>query len=368
MHRPLSILAVTNMYPTETRPTLGVFVEQQVHSLRAIGLEVEVFYVDRAGKGMSAYYRMLKPLSSAVRQSRPALLHVMYGGVMADRVTRWNSRCPTVVTFHGSDLLGERLSGPWRRWISGYGIRCSRRAAGRAQGVVVVSQKLKQALPAGLDEAQVRVIPCGIDLQRFKPLDPVTCRHRLGWREHVFHVLFASNNGDPVKRPRLASAAVETLNGGGVPAELHYMRGVPNAEVPVWMSACDVLLLTSLQEGSPTVVKEALACGLPVVSVDVGDVAERIEGLAGCHVALPESEDLAAKMRHVQQTGARVSARERLEELSARNVASKLEDFYRITLDRWNRAVESKGCPGDERGPVTTSEPRFQGRSPCLPK
>lgn len=350
MSRSLSILAVTNIYPTAAHPAQGVFVEQQVKGLREIGLKVEVFFVDRVGKGVSAYFQMLKPLSAALRETRPALLHVMYGGVMADRVTRWNTACPKIVTFHGSDLLGENCSGPWRKWISQYGVRCSRRAADRAQGVVVVSQRLKSALPVGLDEQKVRVIPCGIDFERFQPMEKVACQRQLGWHERTFHVLFASNNSDPVKRPGLASAAVKVLNEAGVRAELHTLRSVTNTEVPIWMNASDVLLLTSIHEGSPTVVKEALACGVPVVSVDVGDVAERIGGIAGCHMALPEPEDLAAKLRLVQRTADRVSAREKIEELSLRNTALKLESFYRDTLTRWKGTATTIARPSQDKG------------------
>ncbi len=335
MSHTLSILAVTNIFPTDAHPTQGVFVAQQINGLREIGVKVDVFYVDRAGKGMSVYLRMLKSLNATVQKVQPALLHVMYGGVMADRVVRWNSHCPTIVTFHGSDLLGENFSGRWRRWISHYGVRCSRRAARNAQGVVVVSQRLKQALPGGLDESKVRVIPCGIDLDRFKPMDKLACQRQLGWHDRSFHILFPSNNGDPVKRPWLAFEAVEKLNRAGVSTELHHMRGISNSVVPIWMNASDALLLTSVHEGSPTVVKEALACGVPVVSVDVGDVAERIKGILGCHLALPEPEDLASKLRLVQQAGGRVSAREKIQELSVKNIALKLERFYRDTLARF---------------------------------
>ncbi len=363
MVRPLSILAVTNMYPSDAHPTLGVFVEQQIKGLREIGLKVDVFHVDRAGQGMGAYFRMLEPLSAAVRESRPALVHVMYGGVMAERVARWNSRCPTMVTFHGSDLLGENFSGLWRRWISHYGVRCSRRAAAKAQGVVVVSEALKRALPAGLDEGKVRVIPCGIDLERFKPMDKAACQSQLGWPRDGFHVLFASNRGDRVKRPWLASAALKWLNGAGVRAELHVMRGVSNSEVPVWMNASDALLLTSAHEGSPTVVKEALACGLPVVSVDVGDVAERNDGIVGCHLASPEPADLAAKLMLVKRRDCRVSAGIKVQELSLRNVAGRLERFYRDTLFRFDPAAEFGRCVGDEGVTVTANEPAVASRN-----
>jgi teichuronic acid biosynthesis glycosyltransferase TuaC len=178
----------------------------------------------------------------------------------------------------------------------------------------------------------VRVIPCGIDLDRFKPVDKTTCQRQLGWPEQVFHVLFASNNGDPVKRPWLASAAVEALQGAGVRAELHFMQGVSYAEVPIWMNASDALIMTSLQEGSPTVIKEALACGLPVVSVDVGDVCERIAEIDGCHLSLPVPEALATKLMQVRLAGCRVSAQAKLQELSLQKIALRLEHFYRETL------------------------------------
>src|SRR5262249_37900289 len=141
-----------------------------------------------------------------------------------------------------------------------------------------------------------RIIPCGVDLERFKPLNQYTCREWLGWDASRFHVLFTSNSGNPVKRPGLAGRAVEALNRLGIHAEMHCLSGVPNNEVPVWLNASDVLLLTSLHEGSPTIIKETLACDRPVVSVDVGDVHERIQRVEGCYLALPNPDDLAAKL------------------------------------------------------------------------
>ena len=330
----LSILVVTNIYPTARRPTFGVFVEQQVNGLREIGVQVNVLFVNRAEQGMRTYFQMSEPLRSAAAQARPALVHLMYGGVMADRVTRWNPALPKIVTFHGSDLLGENYSGLWRRWVSRYGVCCSRRAARRAQGVVLVSESLRRSLPATLDPASIRVIPCGIDLNRFRAADRLTCQRQLAWDPQSFHVMFASNNGDPVKRPWLASAAVEVLERQGIRAELHRMERVPYGDVPAWLNASDALILTSAQEGSPTVVKEALACGLPVVSVDVGDVAERIIGIPGCHLAEPTPEALALKLNLVRQAGARVDAQAQVQALSTRNIAFRLEQFYRETLSR----------------------------------
>jgi glycosyltransferase involved in cell wall biosynthesis len=252
----------------------------------------------------------------------------MYGGVMADQIVRHHHVRPIVVTFHGSDLLGENLSGWARKIISRYGVYCSRRAAKAADGAIVVARHLAEALYSAATGDKVRVIPCGIDLERFKPMDRLDCKRRLGWSHQAFHVLFASSNGDPVKRPWLARDAVAQMNNRDRLSELHYLTAVPNAEVPVWLNASDVLLVTSMHEGSPTVVKEALACGLPVVSVDVGDVAERLEGIEGCYVARPQPAELAAKLCLVQQRGRRLDCRSRLEELSTLRVAQRLKRCY----------------------------------------
>lgn len=178
--------------------------------------------------------------------------------------------------------------------------------------------------------AKVHVLPCGIDLNRFKSMDAASCRRQLGWRRDAFHVLFASSNGDPVKRPWLAKAAVEQTLRQGIPAELHYLTDVSNSTVPVWLNASDALILTSLHEGSPTVVKEALACGLPVVSVDVGDVAERIEAIDGCYLAHASPADLAHKLSLVHQRGQRVDCRGNLEDLDVLNVARRLKSLYEL--------------------------------------
>src|SRR5439155_17115093 len=89
----------------------------------------------------------------------------------------------------------------------------------------------------------------------------------------------------PSKRPELAAAAVEHLARRGVDAELFFVDSVPHDRVPTYINAANAVLLTSVTEGSPNIVKEALACEVAVVSVDVGDVSERLAGIDGCFIA-----------------------------------------------------------------------------------
>jgi teichuronic acid biosynthesis glycosyltransferase TuaC len=337
----MRILAVTNALPTPESPASGAYVGQQIKGLQEIGLDVQIMFVNRAQRGMRAYLGLEREVSYSVAKFHPEIVHAMYGGVMADAVIRAVQDRPTVVSFCGSDLLGENFSGPIRKVFSKYGVRASHRAARRANGIVVKSKNLYDALPNNLDYLNVRIIPNGVDLNLFKPIDRSHCRDRLGWSKDQLHVLFPTNSGDPCKRLCLAQAAVDMMRQRGVPVEIHQLCGVPHNEVPIWLNASDTVLLTSLQEGSPNVVKEALACNVPIVSVDVGDVRERIEGVDGSYIVLPEPVDIAAKLQMVFTNRRRVAGRIKMKELSLERVALKLKDLYERVLEI-NRAGLTK--------------------------
>jgi teichuronic acid biosynthesis glycosyltransferase TuaC len=345
----MRVLAVTNMYPTPRNPALGTFVGEQIEGLRNIGLEVDILFADRQRKGIGAYVLLPTRLRARLKTFDADVVHVMYGGVMADIVTRLVRDRPTVVSFHGSDLLGEELAGRARRIISSYGVWSSWMSARRATGLVVVGKRLQDALPDDIDRSKVRIIPCGINTTHFRPLDQTVCREQVNWRGDDLHVLFNSNGDDPVKRPVLARAAVESLNRLGIPAQMRELRRVPHAEVPLWLNASDVLLLTSRHEGSPTIVKEALACNVPVVSVDVGDVGERIQGIEGCYIASADPDDLAATLQLVHaRCRRRVNARLKIEELSSERMAWRLRAFYEelsSSSQRHNRSMQDQVTP-----------------------
>jgi glycosyltransferase involved in cell wall biosynthesis len=335
----LRILAVANVYPTPQAPSLGTYVEQQIKGIRQIGLNVDVMFLDRAQKGTRTYLGLGPQIRSKIANFQPDVVHVMYGGVMADKVTRAIADRPTIVSFCGSDLLGEPLSGILRKLIAGYGVMASHRAARRACGIVVKSKNLQDVLPEDVERSKARIIPNGVDLERFQPLNRSKCRKRLGWSDQRFHVLLATSSGDPRKRPDLAKAAVEGANHTGVQAEMHQMRGVPHDEVPIWLNASDVVLLTSLWEGSPNIVKEALACNIPLVSVDVGDVRERIQGIEGCYLAAPNPGDLTAKLQMVHAGPRKVESRIKMQELSLERVALQLKEFYSEVLGRFEKRM-----------------------------
>ena len=329
----MRILAITNIYPTPHFPTSGTFIEQQIKGLRQIGLNVRLMFVDRVQEGMGVYRRLRPLIQTNVTDFQPEIVHVMYGGVLADITTRVVHDIPTIVSFCGSDLLGEPLSGLFRKLIAGYGVLASHRAAKRASGIVVKSRNLMDALPYTVPRSKVVIIPNGVNLELFKPLDQGIAREMLGWDKHRFHVLFPANClGDPRKRFDLAQATIKAANRLGIQGELHQLIGVAHDKVPVWLNASDAVLLTSMQEGSPNIIKEALACNVPIVSVDVGDVSDRIQAIEGCYLAMAKPSELADKLCLVHDGSCRVQGRTTMKTLSLKWVAKRLKEFYEEVL------------------------------------
>ena len=330
---PLRVLAVTNIWPAPDVPHWGRFVEQQIKALRRTGIELDVLYVNRRVEGMRAYASLPAMLRKAVDRFKPHLVHVMYGGIMSRIVTHVVRDRPIMVTFHGSDLLGQPFERPLRRFLAAGGILASKQAARQCDGIVVVAEHLTDRLPKEISQSRIQVIPCGVDLDLFKSMDQDRCREQLGWTRDAFHVIFQAT-GDPVKRPELASAAVDRLRDQGMKVELHFLRGIDYEQVPVWLNAGDTLLVTSHHEGSPTIVKEALACNLPIVSVPVGDIPTMIQGLKGCHLSAADAMELAVKLQEVWMHLARISGGARVQHFSVAHSALRLKQFYEEVVIR----------------------------------
>ena len=326
--RALRAILVTNVYPTLASPSAGTFAADQVAGLREASISVELMYVPRHERGRHVYRGLGGRVSELVRTSGSDVVHVLYGGVMADVVTRGVREAPVVVSFIGTDLLGGKGRGLIHTLSRRYGVIASRRAAVRAAGVIVKSENLLGALPTGIDGSRVWVIPDGVDLARFRPRDRGESQAELGWDPGRRHVLFPGSAARPEKRYALADASVQLLRRAGVDVELHVLDGVGHDVVPMWLNAADVVLLTSTHEGSPNVVKEALACNVSVVSVDVGDVRERIESVDGCYVAEETSEDISARLASALEREERIRGREHVEGLSRASAVEKLREVY----------------------------------------
>jgi hypothetical protein len=171
-------------------------------------------------------------------------------------------------------------------------------------------------------------------MELFRPTDRDAAREKIGLKRHKPYVLFPNTPGERRKRLDLAEAAIAVTRETYRDLELLVLDGESQRVVPLYMSACDAMLLTSDWEGSPNVVKEAMACNLPVVSVDAGDAWQVIEGARHCHRAERAAGDLADKLVRVLTAGERSDGRERIGHLALGAVAKRVIDVYQTVLQK----------------------------------
>jgi glycosyltransferase involved in cell wall biosynthesis len=324
----MKILAVTNMYPTATFPAQGTFVERQIESLKPL-VDIQLLHIDRVESGRGEYSRVRTRLHQAIAQSQPDVVHVMYGGALALLTATAVGKLPLILSVCGSDVLGDPQRSFKRRAFGRATVWASKMAALRADAIIAKSRQLAERLGTFAPAKKIHVIPNGVDLERFRPLDTTICRQRLGWSEDEFHVLFTGDPANETKRFADAKEALDHLRARGVPARLQIMRGVSHDLVPIWLNAAHVMLLCSLHEGSPNIVKESLACACPVVSTDVGDVAERIEGIEGCYISARNAESFANCLETVFRAGVRLDCAHQMAAISVRAIAERVVSVYR---------------------------------------
>jgi glycosyltransferase involved in cell wall biosynthesis len=172
------------------------------------------------------------------------------------------------------------------------------------------------------------VIPCGVNLEVIKELPREVARTQLNRSKPM--VLFSGPFTTKIKNPDLAKAAMIKIS----EAELVELKGYTRQEVNLLMNAADCLLMTSDREGSPQVIKEAMACGTPIVSVDVGDVKDIIGDTEGCYIAKRNSDDIADKIRMALSHKGKTKGRQRIIDFGLNNdiVAKRLLDIYKKVL------------------------------------
>ena len=311
----MRVLIVTHMWPSSARPEHGSFVRDQVEALRRQpGVEVEV---RKFAPGASSYLRAAWALRGAARRGRFDVVHAHYG------LSGWSALTTRarqlVVTFHGTDLR-HRLVGPMSRLL----------ARLVTLPAAVSGSLARSSLHGAGTRRRVAVLPCGVDLGRFRPLDRGEARSRLGLEPDRRYVLFPADPNRAVKRYDRARALCDRLP----EVELLALTGVAPEQVPFWVNASHAVLVTSDQEGFGLAVLEALACDVPVLSTPVGIAPLALDGLAGALCApFDEEQWLSSLSAQVREPDPRLAGRSRAALFSSELMAARVVAAYSSLME-----------------------------------
>ncbi|HCG00712.1 MAG TPA: hypothetical protein DEV93_09230 [Chloroflexi bacterium] len=319
----MRVLVVTNMYPTGTNPQFGIFVKEQVESIRALGVDVDVLFVNaKEGKFRHKGYVLGFPhLWQMLRRERYDVVHAHY--IFAALIARMQWQAPLVVTHHGPELR-FRFQGPL--------CRATKRMADR---IIVVADWMVPELRA----PEAHVIPCGVSFDLFRPRPKEEAREALGLRPDRRYVLFAGNYLNARKRFYLVEEAMRLLQQHHSDIELLTVARQPHDIIPLYMNAADVFAMTSTDEGSAMVVKESMACNLPVVATDAGDNWDVLADTEGCYRVSADPEEIANRLEAAITPPRRTEGRARVTRFGLEAVAHEVVSVYEQAIATGHRAT-----------------------------
>lgn len=300
-------LVVSNMAPGPGDPARGIFVRDQVAALRRLpGLEVELEEARPGARALAGLARRLRSRNGF------DLVHAHFG------LTAWPALAvpgaKRVVTLHGTDLRHPRS-----RLIT-------LAALGRMDLVATASEALAEAVPGAGRRRRVAVLPCGVSLERFRPIAREEARRTLGLDPAEPFALFPADPGRAVKRFDRALEAAGDVR-------LIALGDAPPDHVPLWVNAANAVLVPSESEGFGLAVLEALACDVPVLATPVGIHERALAGVEGCLCAPFDAESWrAAVARHAAEPDPRVAGRARAEPFSADRMAGRVAEAWRAVL------------------------------------
>lgn len=298
---------------------VGEVVLNQGESLTQQGIDIDYFMIQ---PGIWGYISSIPRLRKAFKSGQYAIAHAHYS---LSGYTAALAGCrPLIVSIMGSDAYASWIQRVLIRWFSFLFWDVT----------IAKSERIKDLLKI----RSARVIPNGVDLERFIPAEKKSSRERLKLNPDGFIVLFIGDPGRNEKNYTLANEAVSQL--GLKDAELKCLFGASNIKVPDYLNAADIMLLTSKWEGSANAVKEAMACNCPVVSTDVGDVSWLFGRTEGYFISEPEINALVRKLKEgiaFAKVKGLTNGRERLIELKldSGSVASEIIMVYQEAIEKY---------------------------------
>jgi len=289
------------------------FVFEQIESIKkAFNIEYDTFFIK--GKGITGYLNNIHVLRKKIKKFAPDIVHAHFG--LSGLLACLQRKAPVIITFHGSDAYISKVK------------LLSKVAAGFSRFNIFVSDKIQNRIKG---KSNFSIIPCGVNLDKFYPIDMKIAREKLDLENGRKYILFASSFSNSVKNSPLAFSAIGKLK---MNAELIELKNRSRDEVNLLLNACNLLLLTSKTEGSPQIIKEAMACNCPIVATDVGDISDVIGKTEGCYLTSFEPDDVTDKVMLAIKFDKRTNGREQIEHLDNNIIVKKIFDIYQIVFNK----------------------------------
>ena len=295
-------------------------VNNQGTALKKRGVDLDYFCV--RGGGLRGYLSALPALRRRLATDPTDIVHAHYS--LSGFLAYFAGARPLIVSLMGSEAYGGRVIGLMTRIFARF----------FWSNIIVKSREMKDKL--GLKDAVI--IPNGVDLSVFYEREKKEALAKTFPDSNKTNILFVADPGRAEKNFTLASDLVRMLNDGNV--LLTPVHNIPINDLPLFYSAADVVLLTSSWEGSPNVIKEAMACGCPIVSTDVGDVRLIIGSTEGTYLASHKASDISEKLSKAirySRTKGRTKGRERIKEigLDSDNISLEIISLYERVLHKY---------------------------------
>ena len=262
----MKVLFVTNMYPSPTGPYDGIFVQEQIQALQKMfDIEAEILVIE-GGKSPLNYIWSIFKFQRLKRRRKFDIIHFHFGLSGICYLFDFANKSPTVLTLHGSDV------NPTVKY--GLMLKISKLVIRKVDTVIAVNESMLNAINEFRTKAII--VPCGVNLNIFS----LERNNRTGG----FVIGFPGDRSRPGKNYSLFSKIIQEIRAIGIECETVEFYDLTRKEVALALSRLDCLLMTSLSEGSPQIVKEAMAEGVPIITSNVGDVNRLLTGVRNCQI------------------------------------------------------------------------------------
>lgn len=280
------------------KPQFAVFIKREIEYLTNAGMKVVPLYLT-SRFNLKVLRTFRAKVKAAIAEYSPDILHIQTGTAGLFLLGS-GIKTPMVVTIGGSELLGYPGTSFFWRLRGKLASTVSRLVCKRGDQVIAVSQNLAVALPQGLKRPP-QVIPRAVNTDFFKPMERKIARQNLQWDQEKYYVAFSDPRPHMKVKNRPLAEEVVGLTSQSLckEVELAVIYQKTPEQVQWMLNAANALLVTSLHEGSPNIVKEAMACNLPVISVPCGDVSERLKNVSNSGVVSYNARELSELLGQV---------------------------------------------------------------------